>query len=132
MKLQVEVPYGDIDAMGHLNNVVYLRYLELARQKYWLAMRGSMDFLDIDFVVARCEIDYRSSAYMGDVLEIEIHVSRMGRSSFDFSYRITGADGRLVAEATTTQVCYDWRAKQKVPLSEARRSEIAAFEAGPQ
>lgn len=132
MKISVEVPYGDIDAMGHLNNVVYLRYLEWARQKYWLAMRGSMDFLDIDFVVARCEIDYRSSSYMGDVLEIEIHVSRMGGSSFDFSYRMTGADGRLVAEATTTQVCYDWRVKRKMPLSDERRSEIAAFEAGPQ
>jgi acyl-CoA thioester hydrolase len=132
LKVRVEVPYGDIDAMGHLNNVVYLRYLELARQKYWLAMRGSMDFLDIDFVVARCEIDYRSSSYMGDVLEVEIHVSRMGRSSFDFSYRITGADGRLVAEAKTTQVCYDWRAKRKIPLSEERRREIAAFEDRPQ
>ena len=132
MKIAVEVPYGDIDAMGHLNNVVYLRYLEIARQKYWLSMRGSMDFLDIDFIVARCEIDYRSSSFMGDVLEIEIHVSRMGRSSFDFGYRITGADGRLVAEAKTIQVCYDWRTKRKVPLSEERRREIEAFEAGSQ
>ena len=132
MRIPVEVPYGDIDAMGHLNNVAYLRYLEWARQKYWLTMRGSIDVLDIDLIVARCEIDYRSSSYMGDVLEIEIHVSRMGRSSFDFSYRVTGADGRLVAEATTTQVCYDWRTKRKVPLSEERRREIALFEAGPQ
>jgi acyl-CoA thioester hydrolase len=132
LKISVEVPYGDIDAMGHLNNVVYLRYLEWARQKYWLAMRGSMDFLDIDFVVARCAIDYRSSSHMGDVLEIEIHVSRMGNSSFDFSYRVTGPDGRLVAEATTTQVCYDWRARRKLTLSEERRREITAFEAGQQ
>ena len=41
MKLSVEVPYADIDAMGHLNNVASVRYLEWARQKYWLAMRGS-------------------------------------------------------------------------------------------
>jgi acyl-CoA thioester hydrolase len=132
LKLTVEVPYGDIDAMGHLNNVVYLRYLEWARQKYWLSMRGSTDFLDIDFVVARCEIDYRASSYMGDVLEIEIRVTRMGRSSFDFSYRITGAGGRLVAEAKTTQVAYDWRAGRKVELSEERRREIEAFEARSQ
>jgi len=132
VKLSLEVPYGDIDAMGHLNNVAYLRYLEWARQKYWLAMRGSMEFLDIDFVVARCEIDYRSSSYMGEVLEIEIHVSRMGASSFDFSYRISGADGRRVAEAKTTQVCFDWRERRKAPLSTERRRQIEAFEAGPQ
>lgn len=129
MKLSIEVPYGDIDAMGHLNNVAYLRYLEWARQKYWLAMRGTDDFWKIDFVVARAEIDYRSSAHMGEMLELEIHVSRMGNSSFDFSYRITGHGGRLVAEAKTTQVCYDWDTRAAKPLSEERRREIERFEA---
>lgn len=129
MKLAVEVPYGDIDAMGHLNNVAYLRYLEWARQKYWLTMRDTDDFWQIDFVMARAEIDYRSSAHMGEVLELEIHVSRMGASSFDFSYRLSGEDGRLVAEAKTTQVCYDWTARASKPLSEERRAEIERFEA---
>jgi len=78
VKLTLEVPYGDIDAMGHLNNVAYLRYLEWARQKYWLAMRDTDDFWKIDFVVARAEIDYRAPAHMGDLVEIEIRVSRMG------------------------------------------------------
>jgi acyl-CoA thioester hydrolase len=128
LKLQVEVPYGDVDAMGHLNNVAYLAYLEWARQKYWLAMRGSKDFLDIDFVVARIEIDYRSSVEMGEVLDIEIHVTRMGSSSFDFTYRVTGPDGRLVAEAKTTQVSFDWKSRRKTRLSEERRSQIDTFE----
>ena len=109
--------------MGHLNNVAYLKYLETARQKYWLAMRGSTDFWDVDFVIARCEIDYRSSVSMGEVLEIEIHVTRMGASSFDFSYvvRRTDGSGELVAEAKTTQVCFDWKSRAKKPLSEERR-----------
>jgi acyl-CoA thioester hydrolase len=68
---------------------------------------------------------------MGDVLEIEIHVSRLGRSSFDFSYRLTGAGGALLAEAKTTQVCYDWDARASKPLSDERRREIEAFEAAP-
>ena len=129
MKVSVEVPYGDVDAMGHLNNVAYLRYLEWARQKYWLAMRETADFWDIDFVVARAEIDYRASAHMGDVLEIDIRVTRLGRSSFDFSYRVTGGDGAVVAEAKTTQVCYDWETRASKPLSDERRREIEAFEA---
>ena len=129
MKLTVEVPYGDIDAMGHLNNVAYLRYLEWARQKYWFAMRDTDDFWKIDFIMARTEIDYRSTVAMGEVLEIEIHVSRVGRSSFDFSYRVTAGDGRLVAEAKTTQVGYDYEARAPRPLPEERRREIERFEA---
>lgn len=130
MKLSVEVPYRDIDAMGHLNNVAYLSYLEWARQKYWLAMRGSSDYWDIDFVVARTEIDYRSPVHMGEVLEIDIRVSRMGRSSFDFSYRVSGPDGRLVAEAKTAQVMYDWKARRSKPLDGETRRRIEAFESG--
>ena len=129
MKLTLEVPYGDIDAMGHLNNVAYLRYLEWARQKYWLAMRDTDDFWKIDFVVARAEIDYRAPAHMGDLVEIEIRVSRMGRSSFEFSYRVLGKGGALLAEAKTTQVCYDWDARSSKPLSDERRRQIEAFEA---
>jgi acyl-CoA thioester hydrolase len=128
LKLTVEVPYGDIDAMGHLNNVVYLKYLESARQKYWLAMRASTDFWDVDFVVAHSEIDYRSSVSMGEVLEIEIHVTRMGASSFDFSYVVRRDGGELVAEAMTTQVSFDWKSRSKKPLSEERRKQIEAFE----
>jgi acyl-CoA thioester hydrolase len=129
MRVTVEVPYGDIDAMGHLNNVAYLRYLEFARQKYWLAMTGSADFWDIDFVVAHSEIDYLSSVEMGEVLEIDIRVSRMGNSSFDFSYSVrAAAQGRLVAEAKTTQVSYDWKTRSKKPLSDERRRAIDAFE----
>ena len=131
MKLTVEVPYGDIDAMGHLNNVAYLRYLEWARQKYWLAMRGTIDdFWEIDFVVARAEIDYRSAAHMGEVLELEVHVSRLGKSSFDFSYRLSGADGRLVAEAKTTQVCYDWATRLPRRGSGRQAAGEASFGSG--
>jgi acyl-CoA thioester hydrolase len=132
LKLQVEVAYRDVDAMGHLNNVTYLAYLEWARQKYWLAMRGSSDFWDIDFVVARAEIDYRATVTMGEVLDIEIHAVRLGTSSFDFAYRVTAADGRLVAEAKSTQVCYDWKTRGKVPLSQERRRQIESFETRPQ
>ena len=129
MKVQVEVPYADIDAMGHLNNVAYLKYLETARQKYWLAMQGSTDFWDVDFVVAHSEIDYRSSVSMGEVLEIEIHVTRLGASSFDFAYAVRRPNGELVAEATTTQVSFDWKSRAKKPLSAQRRKQIEEFEA---
>jgi acyl-CoA thioester hydrolase len=131
MKIALEIPYRDIDAMGHLNNAVYLAYLETARQKYWLSLLDSRDFWDIDFVVARTEIDYRSPAQMGEVLEIDIHVSRLGRSSFDFVYRVSGPDGRLVAEGKTTQVMYDWQLRRSKPLSDERRQAIRRFEQNP-
>ena len=128
MKISIEVPFGDLDAMGHVNNAVYLSYLEFARQKYWLALVGSRDFRDIGFIVARAEIDFRSSAEMGEVLEIEVRILRIGRTSFDFVYRVTGPGGRLVAEARTVQVLYDWEKRAPKPVTDELRRRIAEFE----
>jgi acyl-CoA thioester hydrolase len=128
MKITVEVPYRDVDAMGHLNNVVYLSYLEWARQKYWLKMKGSANYRDIDFIVARAEIDYRSQVRMGERLEVEVHVARIGNSSFDFQYRVTGPDGRLVAEAKTVQVLFDWDENRTKRFTDVLRKQIEEFE----
>jgi acyl-CoA thioester hydrolase len=128
MKITVEVPYRDVDAMGHLNNVVYLSYLEWARQKYWLQMKGAVNYRDIDFIVARAEIDYRSQVRMGERLEVEIRVARIGNSSFDFLYRVTGPDGRLVAEAKTVQVLFDWDESRSKRFTDELRARIEEFE----
>jgi acyl-CoA thioester hydrolase len=130
MKISIEVPYRDLDAMGHVNNAVYLAYFELARQKYWDRLVGLKTFRDIGFVVARAEVDYRASAHLGDRLEVEIRCSRTGRSSFDFDYTITRA-GELVARGKTTQVLWDWESNRKREFTADLRTRIARLEAEP-
>ena len=127
MKVEVEVPYRDIDAMGHVNNAVYFSYFEFARQKYWEAAVGVETYLDIGFVVASASIDYRLPAKMRDRLEVEIHCPRLGASSFDFTYRITRG-GVLVAEGKSTQVLWDWRGGGKRTFTDALRRKIHDFE----
>lgn len=128
MKVSVEVPYRDIDAMGHLNNAVYFSYCEFARQKYWDRLVGLKSVLDIGFIMASASLEYRRPAYMGDVLEVEIHCPRVGETSFDFSYRLTRGD-ELVAEGRSTQVLWDWAAGAKKPFPEELRRRIARLEA---
>ncbi|MGH9442798.1 MAG: acyl-CoA thioesterase [Thermoanaerobaculia bacterium] len=128
MKVKVEVPYRDIDAMGHLNNAVYFSYCEFARQKYWDRVVGLKSILDIGFIMASASIDYRRPAYMGDVLEVEIHCTRMGETSFDFSYRLIRGE-EVVAEARSTQVLWDWDRGAKRPFSADLRKKIERCEA---
>ena len=127
MKVAIEVPYRDIDAMGHVNNAVYFSYFEFARQKYWEAAVGLESHLDIAFVMASASIDYRLPAHRRDVLEVEIRCPRIGASSFDFTYRITRGD-ELVAEGRSTQVLWDWHGGGKQAFSEELRRRIEAFE----
>lgn len=107
--LDLRVRFRDADAMGHVNNAVYLSYLEEARLEYFRRVFGAKRPADIGFIVARVEIDYRSPALIGEILTAGVKVSRLGGASFAMDYAIIEkASRRLVAEARSVQVCYDY------------------------
>lgn len=132
--IPIEVQFRDVDAMGHLNNAVYLSYLEWARAKYWKALHQTTDFWQIGFVIARVEIDYLLPAYMYETLHVGIRVGKIGKKSFTFEYEMTAAaDGespRRVASARSVQVAYDWQRKCAIEVGDDLREKIAGMEGG--
>lgn len=123
---EVRVEWRDLDAAGHVNNAVYLSYMESARNSAYLAMKGGGGARDVDIILARAAIDFRSAATMGDHLRIEVRPGRVGDSSFTLHYRIVEvAAGRLVAEGESVAVAYDYEKKRKKPLDERLRTRLA-------
>jgi len=119
------VRFRDCDPMGHVNNAVYLTYLEQTRFAHWRGLWGAgtgATHPDVPGVImARAEIDYRVPAKYGDVLDIRLQVAAIGRTSFTYAYEIVDATGRTVAQARTVQVMYDYASGQPVPVSERVR-----------
>jgi acyl-CoA thioester hydrolase len=127
----LEVRWRDLDAMDHVNNAVYFTYLEQARVHYLRELGLVPDVPSgIGFILAEVSCRYESPLKLGEHVTIRIRTSKLGRSSFAFQYRIEGEDGRLAAEARSTQVRYDYENGQSVPLSDAWRRAIVAFEPG--
>lgn len=127
----VEVRWRDLDAKNHVNNAVYFTYLEQARFHYLRELGLIPDEPSgRGFILAEARCRYKSPLALGESVTIHIRVSDIGRSSFAFSYCIEGQDGRLVAEADSTQVCYDYAKERSVPLPNAWRQAILAFEPG--
>lgn len=131
----IEVWFRHLDAMGHVNNAVFLTFFEQARTRYWLSLTGETDFTKIGFIVVHAECDYVTPAAMGETLLVGVKVSAAGRSSFAFDYRIVcndatgdGAPARLVATGRTIQALYDWQGKRTVPMGEELRKKIEARE----
>jgi len=120
--------FRDTDAMGHINNAVYITYLEVARQEYWRAFSGDVDYRRVPFILARVEIDFRSEALVSEVLDIGIRCDWVGNKSFAFGYQIRERSGRLVVEATTVQVCYDYVAKRSIPVPDDMRAQLERYE----
>jgi len=126
---EIHPRFRDTDAMGHLNNAVYVTYLEVARQEYWRRLDAMADYRRVPFILAHVTIDFRSEALVSEVLRSSIRCEWIGGKSFAFAYQIRERDsGRLVIEATTIQVCYDYAKKQSIAMSSDLRQKLEAFE----
>jgi acyl-CoA thioester hydrolase len=122
----IPVRFRDVDAMGHVNNAVYLTYFETARIPYYLMLRGQPELARTDMIVARIECDYRSAATFGDILTVGVRMEEIRSRSFDLSYRIEhDSSGRLVADGRSVQVAYDYAAKttRRVPAELIQAAE---------
>ncbi|TMQ73681.1 MAG: acyl-CoA thioesterase [Candidatus Eisenbacteria bacterium] len=121
--------FRDTDAMGHINNAVYVTYIEVARQAYWARLDRNPDYRRVPFILAHVTIDFRSEALVNEILEVGIRMDRIGTKSFAFAYEIwEKTSGRTVVEATSVQVCYDYGTKQTLPMPDDLRRRLEAFE----
>ena len=125
VKLAIQIRWRDLDALGHVNNAVYLTYFELARLAYVRALLGhdaphdprTLLPVDFQFILAEVTCHYRSPATLGDQLTATIWVSQVGRKSFVFEYQIHDeGTGRLVAEGCSTQVWFDYAGNESRPV----------------
>jgi acyl-CoA thioester hydrolase len=124
-----EVMFRDLDVFGHVNNGVYLTYLENARIGYMRDVLGIESLEDLLVIVANVNIDFRSRASLGETLDVGARVSRIGTKSFDMDHEVHGPDGRLVATASTALVTFDYRGDSTMPVPELWRERIEAYEA---
>jgi acyl-CoA thioester hydrolase len=101
-QLTVRVGEADIDALGHVNNVVYLRWVQDVAAAHWRALAPEDEQAGLDWVVTRHEIDYKSAAVPGDEIAVRTWVGEAEGLRFDRHTEILRkADGKLLARART-------------------------------
>jgi acyl-CoA thioester hydrolase len=122
------VRFGDLDAMRHLNNVVFLRYFETARIAYLRELVPAHDPAhpendEFGLIFAECHINYRSPVHFDEDVEVHCSIGTVRRSSFrvEFDMRV---EGRLVAEGYGVLVGFDYNAQQAAPLPDSVRGRL--------
>jgi acyl-CoA thioester hydrolase len=131
--IELSVRFRDLDAMGHVNNSVFLTYFEEVRT-YYLQETGKIDFSQDGpgFILAEMLCRYRSAAKFGERLKIYCRTAELGRSSFVFTYEIREANSeRLVAEGRSVQVAYDYKTNKSIPLPDQLRQNLSSYEELP-
>ncbi len=101
--LVIKVGIDDIDTLQHVNNVVYLRYVQDVAQAHWDAISSEEMKKKYSWVVVRHEIDYKSPAFLGDELIAKTWVSSCEGVRSVRNVRVYNAAEKLVVETKT-----DW------------------------
>lgn len=130
----IRLRWRDMDAYGHVNNGVYLSFLEEARDRWIQEVLGAV--ADTwDFVLARVAIDFRSELRQDDAEVVaRCRLDAIGRASIRTREEVRKADGTLSAEAESVIVPRDPTTGRSRPLTGEERAalerELAAEPAG--
>ena len=121
-RLPIQVRWRDTDGFGHVNNVVFASWIELAR----IAFLRGIEPPTGDLIVARIEIDFLRQVAFDAAVEVETRVSRIGRTSVGLRHDVL-ADGAPGARVDSVVVLFDYERQEKRLVSDALRATLRAY-----
>jgi acyl-CoA thioester hydrolase len=124
---RIEIRFRDLDPLGHVNQGVYLTYLEEMIDHWFRQALGVEEGEIWDFVAARTAIDYRSELRLADRAVVgTCSLERVGRSSVTLRAELRTDEGRLAAEIEAVLVTWDMTTRSSRPITDAERAKLEA------
>ena len=120
-EVTIPIRWRDVDNYGHVNNAVYLTYLEEARDRWVRETLGP----EVDFVIVRIAIDYRRELSQGDdEVTVSCRGVGYGTSSIRTAEQIVARAGWVAAESGSVIVAHDADARSSRPLTDEERETL--------
>jgi len=129
--VSIPVAWGEMDALQHVNNIVYFRYFETVRLAYFekMSFMDSEQFGGIGPILAEASCKFRKPLTYPDTVWVGARVAAIERDRFTMSFLLVSEKlEKVAAEGTGVIVAYDYRAKRKAELSALARERIEAIE----
>jgi acyl-CoA thioester hydrolase len=129
-RLDIRVVFRDIDYYRHVNNAVYITWMETARIDYCKVAFDRPLGAATNVIMANQTFDYERQAQYDDRLVMGVRTSRIGNKSLDFTYELWRGDER-VGHGVSALVAFDYAAQTSIPVPDEWRRRIAAYEVLP-
>lgn len=129
--VELPVAWGEMDSMGHVNNIVYFRYFETARIVYFerVGFLEEMRESGVGPILAATECRFKTPLTYPDRVWVGARASELAEDRFLMHYAVVSeAQERVAAKGDGRIVSYDYRALQKAPLPPRVRAEIESLE----
>ncbi len=125
--LDVQLRFNDIDMLGHVNNSVYLQFLDLGKLTYFQTTLGPNCMkANPQVVVVNINCNFYAPSFLNEQLQVQTAVVHIGEKSLRMEQRIiNSATGDVKCGAVTTMACVDLSTMKSTPIP---ADTIAAFE----
>jgi acyl-CoA thioester hydrolase len=131
--IEIPVAWGEMDALQHVNNIVYFRYFESVRVGYLekIDFLGSMTATGIGPILAETRCRYKVPVTFPDILRVGARTHRMAADRFFMSYAAVSKKCQKIAAVGEAEVvAFDYRNNVKAEIPEAVRKRISMIEGG--
>jgi len=125
-KLQLRIDWADLDLFGHVNNVIFFKYIQAARVDYCesIGLTSLTNSEGNSFMVASSQCQFKKPLlYPGEVI-VYVRIGWIKNTSFQLTYQLFDSQGMLVAEGTDVLVAYNHHQKQKIMITDALREKM--------
>jgi acyl-CoA thioester hydrolase len=133
----IQIRFCDIDAMGHLNNAVYLSYYEIARIRYFNSvLQTDWDDRQVGLILAKSEVNYKMPVFFTDTIEVYVRCSRIGNKSFEVEYEmvkvLANGEKQIASTGSTVLVAFNYDTQQSIAVPQQWKETLVAFEQNPE
>jgi len=121
VEVDIQVRFGDTDALGHVNNAVYLSWMELGRMAFTDKLLPQIDWSKTGFILAHVSIDYVEPVFLKDKVKVYMRAGKTGTKSVVLECLITKTDKngeRPTAKGTNIIVAFDYVTNKSLPIPE--------------
>ena len=130
----IDIRFRDLDGLGHVNNVVYLSYVEQARIRYFDDILGDrQDWNEWGVLLARTEINYVRPLLLKQNAVCYMECVKMGTKSMEFNFKIVMTENNEefeIANGVNVLVCFNHAANQSIEVPQFWKKTIHNFEEG--
>jgi len=124
--------WNDLDALGHVNNALYVSYFEIARGGFMLKAVPEWDWSKHMFLIANVNVDFKRELLLTAVKpQVYVRTSRIGVKSFVLEYALTSQDGdEIIVHATgsTLQIMFDTKARASIEVPDWVRKSLKDYD----
>jgi acyl-CoA thioester hydrolase len=120
VKMQIRLDWSEMDLFGHINNVMYFKYLQASRVNYWTVMGIDKDFktTNIAPILASTKCDFKKPLHFPSNIMVQAKIDFIKNSSFGIVHQILNEHGEIAAVGNDVMVMYDFNKNEKIVFPE--------------